>query len=511
MHVSLDLDVSPTSRLPAGQWFMIRAGVREADPGESYSLTQEPIEETQREPRQTLWFFVRFLSKEKSEHLDHHSYMLRIPRRAAANDLSSILLVDLLIQGIVSNEYTSYDQPWEQHADSSDAALLGRYRVSLVDLLGSRGQSQTVSIMSLIEDSKLADLTVQYQLFTGAKMDRYVIVTMDRPGEKGYLSLCACVKEAGYVSYYVVYQDITSGAKTGPIFELAIPYDVLLCYSSVYGLTIADKGETDIPASSVIGRMELKKLGLDLLSSSRDSQASIRLPSNSSLSTPHKQRRSAIGLRYIGKQSEVDQILYIVIDDSLSMRFECLKVGISANVRTLIQTILKTTSQLVNDNEMGKDKCTDPLPIIPWMEIPISGAKWSLKEAVEALQSHISDSNAFVRNSGLSERPFGRPSYDPVISKGIYVLALSNDALHATILHACISECNSVVFLLFCFLDQNAEASKLLARHSNVIIFDILRPNYTQLQHVLLSICGCIRYSAESGKRRQCICSYHAK
>lgn len=143
------------------------------------------------------------------------------------------------------------------------------------------------------------------------------------------------------------------------------------------------------------------------------------------------------------------------------------------------------------------------------MEVPVPGVKRFLEEAIEVLHSHIVDDNTLVRVSGLSERPFGRLSYDTVISKRIYALVLSNDVLHSIDLHTCISECSSVVFLLFCFMHRDLDPDKLLAQYSNVIIFDILRPDYDQLQHVLLSICSCIRYNAESEKRNHCICGYH--
>lgn len=513
MHVSLDIDVSPSSRLPAGKWLVIRAGVQEADLETLPSPTQRPplAKEVQKGPQKTRWFFTKLLAKEKGEHLDHHSYTVRVPRAAAeVDDLSSILLVDLLVQGVLPNECAEHKHSWlDTRADSNDTVLLGRYRVSLADLLGSRGQSQSVSITSLIEDSKLANLAVQYQQFAGTRMDKQVIVTMDRPGVRGYLSLCVCTKEAGHALYDVVYQDVASGMKTGPTFELTIPYDILLCYFSSYGLAIADKGETGIPSSSVISNAELKKMGQDLLLGPRDSQASVRLSSNTSLSNSSKLKQSTIRLKYIDKQCKIDQILYVMIDDSVSLRFECIKLGVQTSARMLLQDILEKTSQLIGDMEPGPDERKKPSWRIPWMEVPVPGVKRFLEEAIEVLHSHIVDDNTLVRVSGLSERPFGRLSYDTVISKRIYALVLSNDALHSIDFHNCISECSSVVFLLFCFMHRDLDPEKLLAQYSNVIIFDILRPDYDQLQHVLLSICSCIRYNVESEKRNHCICGYH--
>ncbi|EFO61749.1 Hypothetical protein GLP15_4985 [Giardia lamblia P15] len=513
MHVSLDIDMSPSSRLPAGKWLVIRAGIQDADPETLPSLTQKPLKEVQKGPQKTWWFFTKMLAKEKGEHLDHHNYTVRVPRATAnVDDLSSILLVDLLVQGVLPDECTTCKHSWlNTCADGNDTVLLGRYRVSLADLLSSWGQSQSVSITSLIEDSKLANLAIQYQQFAGTRMDKQVIVTMDRPGARGYLSLCACTKEAGHTIYDVVYQDITSGMKTGPTFELAIPYDILLCYSSSYGLAIADKGETGIPVSSVINSAELKKMGRDLLISPRDNQTSVSLPSNTSLSTSSRLKQSTISLKYIDKQYTIDQILYVIIDNSVSLRFECLKLGVQTNARMLLQKIFEETSRMISDVEPSSDERKKPLLRIPWMDVPVPGVKGFLEEAIEVLQSHIAGDNTLMRASGLSERPFGRSSYDTAISKRIYALALSNDVLHSINLRNCISECSSVVFLLFCFMHRNLDPEKLLAQYSNVIIFDILQPNYDQLQHVLLSICSCIRYNAESERRSHCICGYHIR
>lgn len=532
MHVSLDIDVSPSGSMPTGRWFVIRAGVREADPRAPSSLSQEPTENAQRGPRKTFWFFTRLLSRERNEHLDHRSYTMRVPRTATeSGDLSSILLVDLLVQGVYPDDKTSkhgnrsvndhsvatdipaisYERFSDRHTINSDTVLLGRYRISLMDLLGSRGQSQVVSIASLIEDRKLADLTVQYQLFINTGMDKYITVSIDRLGARGYLSLCAYTAAADHSSYDVVYQDTTGGAKTGPTFELSIPYDIIMCHASSYGLAIADKGETGIPASDVIDRKELKKAGLDLLMGFHDSQASIPLSSTNSLSTSTRQKQSAISLKYIDKQSKIDQPLYVVIDDSIQMRFECLKAGAQVGARMLLQTIFEKVSQLISDADVGSSEQKSPLLATLWRDVLVSGVKWSAKEVADAIQSYVLNSNAVVRGSGLSERPFGRSSYELVISKGIYVLALSNSTVYAPSLHTCISECSSTAFLLFCFMDSNPEISKLLAQYSNVAVFDIIAPDYDQLHHTLLSICSCIRYSTKGEKKRQCICGYHIK
>lgn len=532
MHVSLDIDISPSSSLPSSRWFVIRAGIREADPHASSSPIPEPTGCTQSGPQKTFWFFMRLLSREKNEHLDHQSYTVRVPRTSAElNDLSSILLVDLLARGMYldnqapesNNHLTNNNliatgasrmadkQTLDMHATNNDTVLLGRYRISLADLLSSRGQSQVVSIMSLIEDRKLADLSIQYHAFACTKMDTYIIVSIDRPGAKGYLSLCASTAATDHGLYEVVYQDITGGAKTGPTFELTIPYDIILCYASSYGLAVVDKGETCIPISNVIDRKELKKAGLDLSISPHDSQLSIPISSTNSFNTSTKIKQSIINLKYIDKQSKIDQLLYVIIDESLQMRFECLKTETQMNTRVFLQAIFKRMSQLLSDTDVDGSEQKNPLPTILWTELSVPGNKWSVKEAVDVIQSHVLDSAIGMRNTGLSERPFGRLSYDIAISKGIYVLVLSNSTAHAADLHACFRECNSVVFLLFCFIVSNPEIDNLLAQYTNVKIFDIINPNYSQLQHVLLSVCGCICYNIESGERRRCICGFHGK